>query len=293
MSTSTKATVELLEADFGYPHTIVTDNATTFTSEEFREWCKSRGIVHLTGAPYHPATNGAAERLVQTFKQALRKSSLPPKEALQQFLMQYRRTPLSSGYSPSELLNGRQLRAAIDTLMTLPAHQAQQKQNEESLKMLRKSPRDHQFTVGMSCYALYFGPKRDKEPRWVPAVVTKVYGSRSVNVKVYPRGPTWRRHVDQWRPRYTSEEDNDPGEVSAQPGVTLPSAEESPPTPDPPVESQDGSTGNFGESTVPTGATRPPSPPSDCSHTVLRRSSRIKEKRPVHYYTGTPTWPVR
>ena len=174
-STSTKSTVELLEADFAH-------NATTFTS---REWCKSRGIVHLTGAPYHPATNGAAERLVQTFKQALRKSFLPPKEALQQFLMQYRRTPLSSG----ELLNGRQLRAAIDTLTTLPAHQAQQRQNEESLKMLSKSstsPRNHQFTVGMSCYALYFGPKRDKEPRWVLAVVTKVYGSRSVNVKVYP-----------------------------------------------------------------------------------------------------------
>ena len=43
--------------------------------------------------------------------------------------MQYRRTPLSSGYSPSELLNGRQLRAAIDTLTTLPAHQAQQRQS--------------------------------------------------------------------------------------------------------------------------------------------------------------------
>ena len=38
---------------------------------------------------YHPATNGAAERLIQSFKQALRKSSLPPKEALQEFLMQY------------------------------------------------------------------------------------------------------------------------------------------------------------------------------------------------------------
>ena len=28
-------------------------------------------IIHLTGAPFHPSTNGAAERLVQTFKQAL------------------------------------------------------------------------------------------------------------------------------------------------------------------------------------------------------------------------------
>ena len=84
-STSTRATLDLLEKDFahfGYPHTLVTDNATTFTSDEFQQWCKERAITHLTGAPYHPATNGAAEQLVQTFKQALQKSSLPPNRAL-------------------------------------------------------------------------------------------------------------------------------------------------------------------------------------------------------------------
>ena len=111
-STSSKATIQLLEEDFehfGFPHTIVSDNATSFTSEEFQEWCSERGITHLYGAPYHPATNGAAERLVQSFKSSLRKSSLPPKSALQEFLMIYRRTPLPSGMSPSELLNGRQI----------------------------------------------------------------------------------------------------------------------------------------------------------------------------------------
>ena len=77
-STSSKATTDLLEQDFahfGYPHTIVTDNSTSFLSKEFQTWCRERGIVHLTGAPYHPATNGAAERMVQTFKQALSKST--------------------------------------------------------------------------------------------------------------------------------------------------------------------------------------------------------------------------
>ena len=74
-SISRKATIDLLEenfAHFGYPHTIVSDNATCFASDEF--YCKERNIIHLTGAPYHPATNGVAERLIQTFKQALRKS---------------------------------------------------------------------------------------------------------------------------------------------------------------------------------------------------------------------------
>ena len=72
----------LLEQDFahfGYPHTLVTDNAPTFTSEEFQEFLRERGILwedEMRGASYHPATNGQAERLVQTFKQSLRKSRL-------------------------------------------------------------------------------------------------------------------------------------------------------------------------------------------------------------------------
>ena len=110
----------LLEQDFahfGYPHTLVTDNAPTFTSEEFQEFLRERGILHMRGAPYHPATNGQAERLVQTFKQSLRKSRLPCSQALQEFLIQYRRTPLESGLSPSELLNGRQLRGKLDALL--------------------------------------------------------------------------------------------------------------------------------------------------------------------------------
>ena len=63
-SISTKATTDLLEEDFahfGYPHAIVIDNASTFTYDEFKQWCKDRGIIHLTDAPYHPETNGAAK----------------------------------------------------------------------------------------------------------------------------------------------------------------------------------------------------------------------------------------
>ena len=215
-STSTKSTTELLEQDFahfGYPHSIVSDNATSFTSEEFQSWCWERGITHLTGAPYHLATNGAAERLVQTFKQALSKSSLPPRAALQEFLMQYRRTPLAEGYSPSELLNGRQIRAKINTLLPSPAQMAQGRQAREVTKSQAQEDLERVTPIGTPCYALYCGPRHKKDLRWVPAVVTKVFGSRSVNVRVIPRGGTWRRHIEQQRPRYGIEEEADPGEV--------------------------------------------------------------------------------
>ena len=225
-TTSSKSTAALLEEDFshfGYPHTIVTDNATTFMSQEFQAWCKARGIIHLSGAPYHPATNGTAERLVQSFKQALRKSSAPPKEALQEFLIQYRRTPLSSGYSPSELLNGRQIRTKLDSLIPSPAHIFQGQQSKEATKSQLKE-RNHtvsniayQYTVGSPCYALYCGPRRDKDPRWVPAIVTKVLGTRTMNIHVVPRGPTWRRHIEQLRPRFDADEDSEPGDSPPAP----------------------------------------------------------------------------
>ena len=122
---STKSTIDFLEQDyshFGFPHTIVTDNAQCFTCEEFKEFCKERGVIHLTGAPYHSSTNGAAERLVQTFKQALRKSAQLPRKASLEFLRQYRRTTTDRGFSPSQLLNSRQIRTKLDAILPSPAH---------------------------------------------------------------------------------------------------------------------------------------------------------------------------
>jgi len=126
-----KSTIKLLQEDFahfGFPHTVVTDCAAIFKSEEFQEFYKENGIVHLIGAPYHPATNSAAERLIQTFKHALKKSTKAPEDALQDFLRNIQRTPLSNGYSPRELLNGRQIRTKIDTPLPSPAHTVQDKQ---------------------------------------------------------------------------------------------------------------------------------------------------------------------
>ena len=209
-STSTEATTTLLEqafAHFEYPHTIVSYNATTFSSAEFQEWCHYKGIKHLTEALYHPATNGAAERLVQSFKQSMKKSKLPPRPALQEFLMQYRRTPLNTSFSQSQLLNGRQIRTKIDSFFPSPAHIAQERQATDATKNQQKKQSTVQhvrtrYSVGTACYALYCGLRHTNSPRWVPATVTKVHGTRSFTVTVHPRGPLWKRHWEQLRPCY-------------------------------------------------------------------------------------------
>src|SRR5436190_2372536 len=68
------STIELLQnvfSRYGFPDVMVSDNATIFTSEVFTNFCKKGGIYQKFIAPGHPATNGLAERNVQTLKNRL------------------------------------------------------------------------------------------------------------------------------------------------------------------------------------------------------------------------------
>ena len=52
-------------------------------------------IRHLTSAPYHPASNGLAERAVQSFKNTMKKTTGDSVETkVARFLLHYRVTPI-------------------------------------------------------------------------------------------------------------------------------------------------------------------------------------------------------
>ena len=73
-STTVTKTIDELRCLFsrwGTPEQIVSDNGPQFKSNEFKQFSSENGITHLTTAPYFPATNGQAERFVQTIKKAL------------------------------------------------------------------------------------------------------------------------------------------------------------------------------------------------------------------------------
>ena len=61
----------------GFPTTLVSDNGPQFTSKEFSDKMNKWGIKHLLTPPYHPASNGLAERAVGTIKSHLKKMNSP------------------------------------------------------------------------------------------------------------------------------------------------------------------------------------------------------------------------
>ena len=73
--TTAMHTIEVIRAifaDFGVCQEIVSDNGPQFVSETFKHFLKMNGVKHFRSEPYHPRTNGLAEKFVQTMKQALK-----------------------------------------------------------------------------------------------------------------------------------------------------------------------------------------------------------------------------
>ena len=64
-SSETIGKLRQLFSTFGLPDKIVSNNGSVFTSREFADFMASNGISHVKVAPYHPSSNGLAERDVK------------------------------------------------------------------------------------------------------------------------------------------------------------------------------------------------------------------------------------
>lgn len=127
-STTTSQMVSKLRnvfAAYGFPDEIVSDNGPQFVSQEFEHFLAKNNIKHTRTPPYHPISNGAAERLVQTTKRALLKQLLSDvaqnresvQTGLDSFLMSYRNTPHSvTGSTPAQLFLKRQPKTKLSFL---------------------------------------------------------------------------------------------------------------------------------------------------------------------------------
>lgn len=196
-TTTTTSTIRVLTSIFarqGLPLQLVSDNGPQFTSGEFRDFMNRHGIMHSRSAPFRPATNGLAERFVQTFKGFLKAKDPAPKDlefAIWQFLLRYRITPHSiTGLSPSELLNNRQLRSTFDLLR--PDLSTEMRETQQKAK---STPRT--FEAGTSVMFRVY----NKPVKWSPGEITRVMGDLHYEV-MDNNGDLHKKHIDQLK-RYS------------------------------------------------------------------------------------------
>ena len=155
----------------------------------------ANGITHITTAPYHPSSNGLAERAVQTFKRGLKCTTGDSiQERLSKFLFTYRITPHTmTGVSPAELLMSRRPRFRFDRLKHVQHQQSKQAMHHNNSKPLRK------FAVVHLVYTRHFSTPT---VTWTPRSVVKVTGPLSYHIKLAD-GRTVRGHVDAIRKRHS------------------------------------------------------------------------------------------
>lgn len=197
-SITSAATIEKLReciGRFGLPNTIVSDNGRQFVSNEFNQFCLNNKIKHLTTAPYHPQSNGAAENSVKTFKTGMQKALADPKNSnssietlMNRFLFYYRSSVHSTTLeTPYKLMFGREMKTHFDRIK--PSRLAEMCDDAEASNTQQKAT---MFTVNDK--VLVRDHQNPKQP-WKNAIITAVMGKRMYKCKT--EEGEWRRHADQ------------------------------------------------------------------------------------------------
>lgn len=209
-TTSTK-TLNILSSifgRFGTPSQLVSDNGSQFTSEQFQTFCNINGIEHLRTSPYHPMSNGQAERFVNTFKRAIKKLESEGKldENLEVFLKTYRTTPNNNcpfKKSPAEILLGRKVRTVFDLLK--PFNISTQNRN---IKMEQQFNQKHgakhrEFNIDDKIFVKIH---KNNSWFWQEGIITERIGE--VNYNISTEGRTIQAHTNQIKMRFNESNDN-------------------------------------------------------------------------------------
>ena len=198
-STTSSAVIRVLDelfATHGIPSTLVSDNGPQFSAAEFAVFARQSGFYHRTSSPKFAQSNGEAERAVQTAKNLIRKNP----HDLNAALLAYRSTPLANGYSPSQLLFGRQLRTRLPSAPTpvaWPDFEILRKKEEQSRQQAKSNfDRRHR--------ARPLPTLHPEQPVYVPdmdvsGTVTEQLSDRSYVVTTV-QGRTLRRNRRHLRP---------------------------------------------------------------------------------------------
>lgn len=199
---SVQAALDMIFSRMGLPQQLVTDNGPPFSSSDFATFCKQREIKHLFSPPYHPQSNGQAERVVDIFKRQYAKMGKTNKNWMHTFLFNYRTTPHTAlnGMSPAELVFGRKLRTQMDLVHPnmekhSPLQFTKQQQNMANQFNKHHNARLRTFTAGDQ---VFFRTWKGNKNIWEKGTITDGNGVIWI-IKRSNSDSTARRHTNHIR----------------------------------------------------------------------------------------------
>ena len=104
-------------ARHGIPKSVRSDNGPQFSAMEYSKFAEEWGFAHVTSSPYHPQSNGLAEKLVQIIKRMLNKSKRDRQDSYLS-LLELRNTRVGDIGFPAQLLMGRRLHTSLPVKAT-------------------------------------------------------------------------------------------------------------------------------------------------------------------------------
>ena len=201
-STTAPATIQVLFTLFsryGYPQHVVSDNGPQFIAEEFKAFLKINGIKHTLTPPYHPASNGLAERHVQIFKGMFKKLGGHVEYRTSKVLLAYRNILHgTTNKTPSELFLGRSPRTRLSLVKPDLRARVEGRQERSIEHYDHTSSRRAKFEVfqNMKIRNVRGGGK------WISGTIVEITGPSTYVVRI--PGNTCRLvHIDQMIPDET------------------------------------------------------------------------------------------
>lgn len=198
-----------LFASFGLPEEVVSDNGPQFTSSVFKSFLKNNGVKQTLTPPYHPASNGAAERSVQILKQSLTKQVLHSRDKLSTsrklatFLFTYRNTPhMVTGETPALMFLKRKPQTRLSLLHPNIAESVEKQQRNQQRYHDSAKHKLREFKMHDGVQVKNFQGGAEK---WKYGVVVKQLGPLNYLVKI--GNQTKKVHVDHMLPNSLTDKD--------------------------------------------------------------------------------------
>ncbi|XP_062711786.1 uncharacterized protein K02A2.6-like isoform X1 [Aedes albopictus] len=172
-------------ARYGLPDVLVTDGGPPFNSTDFVDFFERQGVNVMKSPPYHPESNGQAERMVRLVKDVFKKFLIDPDMKkletdlqISYFLLNYRNTCQEDGSCfPSERLLSYRPKTLLDLINPKTSFKHNLNKRHDDSSPTRSISTDHfndQF-VDLKCGDLIYYKNANKSDirRWLPATYLK------------------------------------------------------------------------------------------------------------------------